>query len=527
MSELAGTSALVRLILRRDRVRLPLWLAGIGLLVVSSPSSVEGLYPTEADLAAAAEMIRDNAAVIALNGPAVGLETLGGRTVFEMGAFTFVLVALMNVFLVARHTRAEEESGRVELVRAAAVGRNAPITATLLVALLADALVAVLVTAGLTGAGLALEGSLAFAAAVAAVGLFFAAVTAVTAQVTEHTRLALGLASAVLGAAYVLRAAGDAGSGVLSWFSPIGWGQAIHAFAGERWWVLVLPLAGTLLLVALAFALAARRDVGSGLLRPLPGPPVASTWLARPIGLAMRLQRGALIGWAVGLFLGGAAYGSIGKDIEDFIGDNESLNDLIAQMGGSVVDSFFATTISILAIAGTGFAIQATMRLRSEESAGRAESVLATALSRCGWVGSHLVIAVVGSAVMLAAVGVGNGLTYGISIGDLGEIPRLTAAALAYLPAMWVLVGVTMLLYGLAPRAVLVAWGALAVCLVVGFLGQLLGLPEWVRNLSPFEHVPSVPAADFEFAPLLLLTAVAVALVAGGITAFRRRDITS
>ena len=525
MSELAGTAALVRLILRRDRVRLPLWLAGIGLLVVSSPSSVEGLYPTEADLAAAAAMIRDNAAVIAMNGPAVGLETLGGRTVFEMGAFTFVLVALMNIFLVARHTRAEEESGRVELVRAAAVGRNAPITATLLVALLADVLVAVLVAAGLAGAGLALEGSLAFAAAVAAVGLFFAGVTAVTAQVTEHTRLALGLASAVLGGAYVLRAAGDAGNGVLSWLSPIGWGQAIHAFAGERWWVLVLPVAGAVLLVAVAFALAARRDVGAGLLRPLPGPPVGTTWLTRPVGLALRLQRGALVGWAVGLFLGGAAYGSIGKDIEDFIGDNESLNDLIAQMGGSVTDSFFATTISILAIAGTGFAIQSTMRLRSEETAGRAESVLATAVSRAGWAASHLVIAVIGSAVMLAAAGFGNGLTYGISIGDLGEIPRLTGAAITYVPAMWVLVGVTMLLYGLAPRAVLAAWGALALCLVVGFLGQLLGLPAWVRNLSPFEHVPSVPAAGFQLAPLLALTAIAAVLLLAGTTAFRQRDI--
>jgi ABC-2 type transport system permease protein len=525
MSALAGTLGLVRLALRLDRVRLVLWLAGIGVLVVSSPSSVEGLYPTSADLAAAAMTIRGNAAVIALNGPPIGLETLGGRTVFEMGAFTFILIALMNIFLVARHTRAEEESGRIELVRAAAVGRNAPITATLLVAALADVVVGVLVTVGMSSAGLALEGSLAFAAAVSSVGLLFAAVTAVAAQVTEHTRLSIGIAASVLGASFVLRAAGDAGNGVLSWFSPIGWGQAIRAFADERWWVLVLPLGGTLLLVAVAFGLAAHRDVGAGLLRPLPGPPAASTWLTRPIGLALRLQRGALIGWAVGLFLGGAAYGSLGKDIEDFIGDNEGLNDLIAQAGGSVTDSFFATTISILALVGSGFAIQSTMRLRSEEVAGRAEVVLATALSRTGWAASNLVLAVAGSAVMLAAAGSGIGLAYGVSIGDLGEVPRLTAAALVYLPAMCVLVGATMLLYGAVPRAVLVAWGALALFFVVAFLGQLLGLPEWVRNLSPFEHVPLAPAADFTVAPVLALTAIAAALLVGGVAAFRHRDI--
>ena len=483
---------------------------------------MEGLYPTTADLVAAAETIRDNAAVIALNGPPIGLETLGGRTVFEMGAFTFILIALMNIFLVGRHTRGEEESGRAELVRAAVVGRNAAITATLLVAVIADVAVGVLVTAGMTSAGLALEGSLAFACAVASVGLFFAAVTAVAAQVSEHTRLVYGLAASVLGAAFVLRAAGDAGNGVLSWLSPIGWGQAIRAFAGERWWVLVLPLGGTLILVAVAFVLAAHRDVGAGLLRPRPGAPTASSFLTRPVGLALRLQRGALIGWAVGLFLGGAAYGSIGKDIEDFIGDNENLDDLIAQAGGSLTDSFFATTIAILAIVGTGFAIQSTMRLRGEETAGRAESVLATATSRASWVASHLVIALVGSAVMLAAAGLGLGITYGISISDLGQVPRLIGASLAYLPAMWVLVGVTMLLYGLVPRAVLVAWGALAVCLVVGFLGQLLGLPDWMRDISPFEHVPLVPATEFDAVPVLALSAIAAALVAGGITAFRR-----
>jgi ABC-2 type transport system permease protein len=90
---------------------------------------------------------------------------------------------------------------------------------------------------------------------------------------------------------------------------------------------------------------------------------------------------------------------------------------------------------------------------------------------------------------------------------------------------MWVLVGATMLLYGAAPRAVLAAWGALALFFVVGFLGRLLSLPEWVRNLSPFEHVPLVPAADFDIRPALVLAAIATTLIAGGLAAFRRRDI--
>jgi ABC-2 type transport system permease protein len=151
--------------------------------------------------------------------------------------------------------------------------------------------------------------------------------------------------------------------------------------------------------------------------------------------------------------------------------------------------------------------------------------VLATAVSRTQWVASHLTLALVGSAVMLVASGLGAGLTYGVSISDLGEVPRMIGSALVYLPAMWVLVGVTMLLYGLVPRAVLVAWAALVLCLVVGFLGQLLSLPEWVREVSPFEHIPLLPAAAFDAVPLVVLTVVAAVLIVGGVAAFRQRDV--
>ena len=440
-------------------------------------------------------------------------------------AFTFIVVALMNIFLVVRHTRAEEEAGRAELVRAAAVGRHAPLTAALLVVAAADVVVGAIVATGLIALDLPVAGSVAFGAALAAVGIAFAAVTAVAAQVSERARLATGLTACVLGASFVLRAAGDSRDSGLSWLSPIGWGQAVRAFAGERWWTLALPLAFGAVLLAVAYALASHRDVGAGLLRPRPGSPTASALLVRPEGLALRLQRGVLAGWAAGLFLTGASYGSIGRDIGDFIGDNEQLRDLLTQTGGDLTDSYFSTTMLILALIGTGFAIQSTIRLRSEETSGLAEPLLATAVSRTRWAGSHLLIALGGSAVLLGAAGLGTGLAYGVSIGEPSAVPRLVGSALVYAPAMWVLIGVTVLLYGLVPRFVVAAWAALAVCLVVGFLGQLLDLPAWVRQLSPFEHTSRPPSAPVEFAPLAVLTVLAVVLIAAGLAAFRRRDI--
>lgn len=526
MPTLTGTTTIVRLILRRDRIRIPVWIAAILGLVALTVSSVQSLYPTPADLQAAARFMENNPTALALNGPAQALGTLGGRVAFELGAFGYVVVALMSLFLVSRHTRAEEESGRTELLRATVLGRHAATTATLLVMAGANVTLGAAVAAILVGTGLPLTGSIVLGTALAAGGLVFGAVTAVAAQVTEHGRAVSGIAATVLGIAYVLRAAGDVGDGTLSWLSPIGWGQASRPFAAERWWPLLLALAVAVALAVTALALGARRDVGTGLVRPRPGPATASRGLTRPIGLALRLQRGSLIGWAVGLFLLGAAYGSVGNDVAGFVGDNEEIADFLAPAGGaSLTDSFFVAAFFMLALIASGYAIQSILRLRSEESGGRAEPLLATPVARWRWAGSHLVVALAGSALVLAAAGLGAGIAFGAATGEPVEVARMLSAAMVHVPAMWVLVGLAVGIFGLAPRAVGMVWAALAFCVLVGLLGPLLELPAWAMDLSPFQHVPQLPVADPAPFPLLALALVAAGLSAVGLVALRRRDI--
>ena len=162
---LTGTWTLVRFILRRDRVRLPVWIVGIVLLVLSTAASIGDLYPTQADLDTAAATASDNAALLALQGPDYGLDTLGGQVVFNMGAFGYVVMALMGMFLVGRHTRADEETGRTELLRATVLGRNAPVTAVLLVATAAFAVLGGLIALSIMSQDLATEGSVVYGAA--------------------------------------------------------------------------------------------------------------------------------------------------------------------------------------------------------------------------------------------------------------------------------------------------------------------------------------------------------------------------
>lgn len=529
---MTGTGALVRLALRLDRLRLAIWIALVTALVLSTASAFTELYPTAASRAQFAAGVATNPALRAIVGPPFDLSSIGGLTAWRMGTLATVLVALMNLLTVLRHTRGEEEAGRLELVGSAVVSRHAALTAALVVALSADALLAVLVATGLVGLGLPVSGSIALGLVPAAAGAVFAGVAAVTAQLTESSRAASGTASCVLGLSFLLRAIGDSagqdGPAWLSWLSPIGWLQQTRPFAGERWWAFGLAAAFACLLVSGAYGLLGRRDLGAGLWPSRPGPAAASPGLRSPLALAWRLHRGALGAWAAGAAVLGAGFGGIAQGIGDLLGDNPQLAEILAAIGGedSIVDAYLASTLHIVGLLAAAYAVSATLRLRSEEVAQRAEPLLATGVGRVAWAASHLAIALLGTTVLLLSAGLAAGVVHGLRVGDVGgQVPRLLVGALVQLPAAAVLAGIAVALFGLAPRFTVGAWAAVVAFLLVQQLGAILQLDQWLLDLSPFTHVPNLPGGELSATPLLWLLAATMALAAAGLFSFRRRDI--
>lgn len=526
MTSLTGTFALIRLILRRDRIRIMVWIASVVALAALTVVGIKGLFPTQAALDQTAAATQDNAAAIAFNGPAQGLNTVGGQVAFQFGAWGMVLVALMSIFIVGRLTRGEEEGGRLELIRSLPVGIHANTLAAALTVAATNVVVGVLTAAVLIAQGLPVTGSVVFGVSYILVGLFFGAVALVLAQVTENTRVVYGVAGAVLGAAYLLRAIGDIGDGTASWFSPIGVAQKSRPFAGERWWPFLLLVAVTMLMVAAAAALAVRRDLGAGLVASRPGRPAAAPSLGHPLGLAVRLHRASLIGWGAGVVFMGLAYGWIGPTVDRFIGQNKALAEVLAGAGGgTLTDKYFAASFRIMALIAAGFAIQSALRIRSEETSMRAELVLATPVSRWRFAASHLTVALAGSVVLLAVTGLATGIAYGLAGGGMQNVPRLLGAALVYMPPMWIMVGLAIALDGLVPRWVGVAWAILAACVVVGFIGPVLRLPGWLQDLSPFQRVPQLPGPSLTLLPLLVMSAIAAGFTLAGLGGLQRRDI--
>ncbi|MFJ8313202.1 MULTISPECIES: ABC transporter permease [unclassified Streptomyces] len=522
--ELTGTGALLRLALRRDRVMIPVWSVALGGLIASGASTLEKVYTTAAQRADLARSMSGNSSLRALYGPVFG-DSPGGLTAWRFGGFGCVLAAVMSLLIVVRHTREEEESGRQELLSSAMVGRRAPLTAALLAAFVANAGVALIITAGLAKSTGNTAGSAALGLTTGAIGMLFAGMAAIMAQLTESARLAKGLTGAVLGAAFLLKAAGDTatdnGSSVLDRLSPLGWAENVRPFAGERWWALLLIAAAVLAQGAAAYVLAGRRDIGMSFVPPRPGP--AEGRITTAYGLARRLQRGGVIGWSIGFALAGLLFGGMTKGAADLVGNNAQTKEIIQRMGGQsgLTDAFLATMVGMLGMVAALYATSSVLRLHGEETGQRAEPVLANAVGRLRWAAGHLVIAFGGAALIMVVGGLGLAAGYGREPG------AILGAALVQLPAIWTLAGLAVLLYGAFPKAAQAALGVVGLCLALGWIGPALNLPRAVLGLSPFGHLPKLPGTDMAWTPVLVLTLIAAALVTAGLTALRRRDLST
>ncbi len=528
---LARTGTLFLFMLRRDRILIPVWMLSLILLVLGTLTSFDGLYPTEEARQSMAATMASPAA-LALTGPRFYLEdyTVGAMLSHQMIGMTGIAFGLMSILLIVRHTRKEEETGRLELVRASVTGRHANMTAALLLVYGVNVVLALLLalSMGLLGIeSVSWEGSFLFAFSLASVGIVFASAAIVLAQMLEHARGANGSAIGLLAAAYGLRAAGDVGNDSLSRMSPIGWAQMTSAYVDNSWAPLLLSVGLSALLTAIAYPLSGIRDVGAGLLRPRKGRGEASQALTTPIGLAFRLQRGNLLAWSLAMLLIGLSYGSFIGEAEDMLKSmGDSLKDRLPEAGGALfADSIAGMFMTVSAILASIPALQTILRLRSEENEGRIDGILSGAVSRSRRLGGDLAIAAFNCVIFLFMAGLGMGITGSQSMNDSGYLPAMIAAGLNFIPALWVVVGIAAALIGWLPKAAAVSWLIVVYSFIAVYLGGILQLPEWAMSLSPLHFVPRLPAAAFEWTPLLSLTAIVLLFASAGWAGFRKRDL--
>ena len=516
---------MVAIVWRTHRRGILVWVLALAAGMIGTAAAVAGIYDSPAKIHTYAEAVTSGSALAAINGHVEGIDSLGGVLQDEFGFLASFLLPLLGIGLIARSTRREEETGRLETVLGGRIARHQPALAALTVATAAILVTSVLFATGLALSGVPASGAILYSAALGALAFVFAGIAALLAQLVLHAREVYTWSLIVLAVAYVLRGVGDTTTIWLTWLSPLGWAEKTAPFGNQRWWMLAVPAVAGLASGGAAVWLAARRDVGSALLRGGAGPARATTLRRRPIGFAVWLHRPATAGWLAGGILFSATMGALAQQFLDAVAGNAALGDAMGISGGKPLDGFIAMTQLYLAVVGAGYVIQAIGTLRAEEAEGRLETRLAGTLPRARWLAAHsavvaagLVLIVVGSSLVLA-------LSTAWSVGTTDEIGAVMTAGLDYLPAELVLAGLALALFGLWPRGYGLTWAAYAMATFIAFLGPGLKLTPWVRDLAPTTHVGNPPLATVDAGNLATLAAVAIALTLGGFVAFRRRDI--
>jgi ABC-2 type transport system permease protein len=539
---MSSLGILVRQRLRRDRLQLVIWLLGVPLLALFSTTAVHQSY---GDLAGRSNIIQlaiANPSILMLRGTPEG-GGLDAFVFFEIFTFIALLAGLMSTFLAVRHSRAEEESGRAELIGSTPAARTAPTVATIVYGVLVNLILGLLVALGFTAGGLDAVGSLVAGLATAATGIAFLGVGLLAAQFMRTSRGANGVASALVVAAYIFRGIGDAlgtpsadrlhvTPAWWSWISPIGWGQATQAYTGNRLAPLLLSLALAAACLVAVFLLQARRDSGASLLAGGVARADARASLSGSLALAWRLQWPTVVGWAIGGAFGGLLAGTLGRVVSQASTADPAMQRIVRGLvpggHGSLTQIFISAIFVIVGVLAAVCATQVVIRMRQEEVGGTAEMIIAAPVSRVRWLVDYLVIGTVAIAAVLLAAALASGLSTlptGDQAGGFGDSFR---AAAAQLPAALVYLGVLSLVFVLLPGWVIgLGWTAVGIGTVFGIFGGLIGLPEWARNISPFTHspVPVGTSTDWSGGAWMLGIALVAAVLAA--LGMRRRELSS
>ncbi|MCL2628676.1 MAG: ABC transporter permease [Oscillospiraceae bacterium] len=547
---------LTRFILRRERIITAVWILAIAFAVVGLVPGMDVAIDFEGR--EALKPMLENPALIAMFGKAYSIDHPGFGALYVnlMLLVTAVPVALMSIFFVVRHTRADEEKGRYEVVRSLPTGRLANIHSTMIAAVIVNIILALVIGLGMFAVGdesMSLNGSLLFGASLGAVGIVFAAIAALFSQLSSNSRGAMGYAFTAVAVFYLLRAPGDMNTDmeILALISPLGLVLRTQAYAGDYWWPIFIMLGIACAVSVITYKLNSSRDIDQGLIPAKPGPANGSTLMRSPFGLSFRLLRTSIIVWVIGMFMLGASYASVFEEIDSFIAQNEMYQDLILSPAGIKLPEGLSTeeTVDFMKniVSAAGFTIAElfasmissmmsmtvmvpvlmfVLKAKAEEKEMRSELLFATPLCKRKYLAGYAIIAFVSAVIIQAMWAIGMYTTGVAVLPDPSELSLefMVKSSLVYIPAIWVMIGAAILLIGILPKSTGIMWGYFAYTFFFMLFGRI-GLFDWAVKLTPFGYVPNLPADEITFLPLAALTLIAAVLTATGFYFYRKRDV--
>ena len=526
-----NTFNLTRFYLKNSWLSSCLWVIGVLFMSIVVALAFNNIYSGEQNLVGMAETMK-NPAMIALVGPIFDETnyTVGAMMSQMMLLFTGIAVAIMNIFLVVKHTRKDEESGRIEVVRSLPVGKLSDLAGTTIICFIVNLVIALLVGFGLYFLKIDtmdLTGSLLYGAGIGVIGILFGSVALLFAQISSTSRGAISYSFIFLGIMYLLRAVGDVSITVLSFISPLGMLLRTEVYVNNYFLPITILLVISTLVTLSAFYLKGIRDLGAGLKAIKPGKSEASKLLNSPFALALKLLKGTLIGWGITMFLAGISYGSIFGDIEKFLETSDMLKQMFLVPGVTYTfaEQFLSMLMVIMSVLTTVPVLIIILKIRSEEKKGRLDHLYAKKIAKSKVLSNYLIISIMSSIMFTVLFVFGIwGASYYVMEDPISFISILKAGVF-YLPAIWVMIGIAILLISYLPKFVKLVWTVLGISFFVVYLGKILDIPSWVVKLTPYGNVPRLPVEEVTYVPLVVLLIISIGMIILGFIGYRKRDI--
>ncbi|WP_369046734.1 ABC transporter permease [Sinomonas sp. P10A9] len=528
--------------LRRDRWQLVSWVVGIGAMTVFAAAAVAKTYGDFTEQASILKVALATPAILIFRGLARG-PGLGPFTFFEIFTFLALLAGWMSTFMAVRHSRAEEESGRSELISSTPAARMLPLAATVVHGIVANILAAIVVALGFIAANLDPAGSLLAGAATGAVGISFVGIGLLAGEFMSTSRGANAISASLVLVAYLLRGFGDAAgtpgadgmsmtAGWPSWISPIGWGQQTFAYTGDRWWPLVLPLALGAVCIAATALIMDRRDVGAALLAGRTGRADARPALGGSLALAARLQMGSIIGWCIGGLATGLLTGGLGSAVNSITTANEgttvALRKMIEAQGTSISQLLVSVFFLLAGVLAAACALQSVIRARQEEAAGTGPWLVSQPLGRMRWFADYLALGALTIVAVLLLAALGAWLSL-VASGDTSEaVGDVWMTAIDQIPAALIFLAVPAMVFVVWPQATIPAgWTILGVAVLLGVFGGLIGVDKSIQDISPFTHTPVPGPGGTDWTGGFWMLGISAVAAGVALALMRRREVGS
>ncbi|WP_062288800.1 ABC transporter permease [Demequina phytophila] len=524
-----GAPRLLRASLHHEARSFAPWIAIVTALSASSVLVYPWVFPTQADREGLATLVGSNPALGLIFGPAFDLSTADGFNAWRALALGGLFTALGAIFVVTRATRGQEDSGQAELLASGVLGRSSRLLTAVAMGLVMSVVVGVVSFLVAWACGGGVESTALLSATFTATGWMGTGIAAVTSQLGAEARASSSLAVATFGTLFILRgfAYSVEAADWAIWINPLAWMTETKPSVDNSWAPLGLAVALTAVTLAVAFVLQSRRDFGQGAIAPAPGPARGRT--RSPFALALRLNRGSLIAWAVGFGVLGTVFGYFTTAITDLLSADEGIAQILAAGATTPEDlfgAFLATIISLVGIISSIACVQMVLRVRKEEMEDRVEPLIATPVSRPRYYAAHVGVALLAAPVFLTIAGLviasfASGADIGVTFGEaLGQ-------ALVTVPAVWTVVAVSIAVVGARPRLAIAAWAGVVISFALTLLGPTFGLDDWVLGISPYYHVPHLATSAYSWGGLAVVALVGALLCGVGFRGFRHRDLAT